>query len=434
MRNALSDNISYAVIDPKAYGGWDELLDLFEGLRNDSPVMKIENDDIHDPFWLVTRYEDVMRISKDNQNFLNNPRGIVFGLKAGDMMIKSITGGSPHLVNSLVALDAPIHPQYRRLTQEWFMPKSLSKLENELKALAKTTVDRWVDNGPEADFIPLVAAPYPLHVIMQILGVPEQDEQRMLFLTQQMFGGQDEDLNKSNMADMTPEQITQLVIGAVSDFEQYFTKLANEKRANPSDDVASIIANAKIPDENGDMQYLSDRDMAGYYIIIASAGHDTTSASVAGAMMALAKDPEQFARLKADRSLLAGIVEEAIRYTSPVQHFMRTAAADIEVGGVQISKGDWIMINYVSANHDERVFENPRSFDASRSPNRHLSFGAGAHQCLGLHMARMEMKILFNELLDRIETLELAGEPKRSNSTFVGGLKTLPLKFTTPKT
>ncbi len=430
MENRLSDNISYAVIDPQAYGQWDDLLDIFEGLRNDNPVMKIENDDLHDPFWLITRYEDVMRISKDNQNFLNSPRGIVFGLKAGDMMIKSITGGSPHLVNSLVALDAPIHPQYRRLTQEWFMPKSLGKLENELKSLAKTTVDRLMDNGPEADFIPLVAAPYPLHVIMQILGVPEQDEQRMLFLTQQMFGGQDEDLNKSNMSDMTPEQITQLVIGAVADFEQYFAKLANEKRANPSDDVASIIANAKIADENGDMHYLSDRDMAGYYIIIASAGHDTTSASVAGAMMALAKDPEQFARLKADRSLLAGIVEEAIRYTSPVQHFMRTAATDIDVGGTQITKGDWIMINYVSANHDERIFENPRIFDASRSPNRHLAFGAGAHQCLGLHMARMEMKILFNELLDRIETLELAGEPKRSNSTFVGGLKTLPLKFT----
>lgn len=431
MTNRLTENISYAVIDPNAYGQWDELLDVFESLRNDNPVMKIENDDLHDPFWLVTRYEDVMRISKDNETFLNSPHGVVFGLKAGDNLIKSITGGSPHLVNSLVALDAPIHPQYRRLTQEWFMPKNLSTLEDEIKTLAKTTVDKLVSNGPEADFVPLVAAPYPLHVIMQILGVPESDEQRMLFLTQQMFGGQDEDLNKSNMTDMTPEQITQLVIGAVADFEQYFANLAKEKRKNPTDDVATIIANAKLPNADEELEYLNDRDMAGYYIIIASAGHDTTSASIAGAMMALAQDPEQFAHLKADRSLLSGIVEETIRFTSPVQHFMRTAARDVEVGGVPIAKGDWIMINYVSANHDERIFENPRKFDASRSPNRHLAFGAGAHQCLGLHMARLQMKILFNELLDRIDTLELAGEPKRSNSTFVGGLKTLPLRFKT---
>ena len=147
-------------------------------------------------------------------------------------------------------------------------------------------------------------------------------------------------------------------------------------------------------------------------------------------MLALAQDPDQFARLKADRSLLPGIVEEAIRWTSPVQHFMRTAAEDTEIAGVPIAKDDWIMISYVSANHDERMFDNPRQFDASRSPNRHLAFGAGAHQCLGLHMARLEMKILFNELLDRVDTIELAGAPKRATSSFVGGLKTLPLKVT----
>jgi len=422
--------IANTVIDPKAYAQWDSLLDTFEVLRNDMPVVRIENDELHDPFWLVTRYDDVMRISKDNRTFLNNPRGVVFGIKAGDELIKEITGGSPHLVNSLVALDAPVHPKYRRLTQDWFMPKNLKLMEAEIGELAVKTVDRLLasaaENNGEGDFVPLVSAPYPLHVVMQILGVPEADEQRMLFLTQQMFGGQDEDLNKTGMADMAPEQIMQLVVGAVADFEAYFVKLTEEKRANPTDDVASVIANAKV-----DGDYLNDRDMAGYYIIVASAGHDTTSASTAGAMMALANDPEQFARLKADRDLLPGIVEEAIRWTSPVQHFMRTAAEDVEIGGQKIAKGDWLMINYVSANHDERVFENPRAFDASRSPNRHLAFGAGAHQCLGLHLARLEMRALFNELLDRLETVELAGEPKRANSSFVGGLKTLPLRYTT---
>ena len=421
----ISGDEAYAVIDPKNYAAWDSALNLFEKLRNDTPVVRVENDEIHDAFWLVTRYDDVMRMSKDNKTFLNNPRSVVFSLRAGLDFAKSITGGSEHMVASLVTFDAPTHPKYRKLTQDWFMPKNLKKMEDEIGALARTTVDRLIAAGPEADFVPLVSAPYPLHVVMQILGVPEEDEQRMLFLTQQMFGGQDEDLNKSNMANMTADQITQLVAGAVADFEAYFAKLAADKRASPTDDVASIIANATV-----DGEPLNDRDMAGYYIILAAAGHDTTSASTAGAMMALAQDPDQFARLKADRSLLPGIVEEAIRWTTPVQHFMRTAAEDVELGGQQIAKGDWIMMNYISANHDERVFDDPRKFDASRSPNRHVAFGAGAHQCLGLHMARLEMKILFNELLDRLDSIELAGEPKRANSTFVGGLKTLPLKFT----
>ncbi len=429
---ALSPEMGAQVVDPRSYAEWDGLLDTFDWLRDNRPVARVmAPDDSFDPFWLVTRYDDVMRISKDNKTFLNNPRSVVFSAREGLDFVENVTGGSPHLVASLVTFDAPVHPKYRRLTQDWFMPKNLQKMEAEIGALAKTTVDRLVDaadNDGVVDFVSAVAAPYPLHVIMQILGVPEEDEQRMLFLTQQMFGGQDEDLNKSNMANMTAEQITQLVAGAVADFTAYFSKLTAEKRAHPTDDVASVIANATV-----DGEPLNDRDMAGYYIIVASAGHDTTSASTAGAMMALAQDPEQFARVKADRSLLSGIVEEAIRWTSPVQHFMRTAAEDTEIGGQKIAKDDWLMINYVAANHDPAQFENPRKFDAARSPNRHLAFGAGAHQCLGLHMARLEMRILFNELLDRIETLELAGEPKRAKSTFVGGLKSLPIRYSLSK-
>ncbi|OBX18107.1 cytochrome [Erythrobacter sp. QSSC1-22B] len=421
----LSPEQGRAVIDPASYAQWDGLLDLFDTLREEAPVARVESPDgIHPPFWLVSRYDDVMRISKDNATFLNNPQTVVFSLTEGIEFAKSLTGGSPHLVASLVTFDAPIHMKYRRLTQEWFMPKNLRGVEDEIRTLAQATVQRLVEAGPEADFVKLVSAPYPLHVVMQILGVPEEDEARMLMLTQQMFGGQDEELSGSGMAAMTPDQITQLVAGAVKDFEAYFARLTAEKRADPTGDVASIIANATI-----DGEPLNDRDMMGYYIILAAAGHDTTSASTAGAMLALARDPEQFARVRADRSLLPGIVEEAIRWTSPVQHFMRTAAEGTEVGGQAIAKGDWLMINYVAANHDPAQFEDPRRFDAARSPNRHLAFGAGAHQCLGLHLARLEMRILFEALLDRIDSVELAGEPARAKSTFVGGLKTLPLRF-----
>jgi cytochrome P450 len=420
-----SPETAVAVIDPKSYAAWDPLLDLFDTIRAQTPVLRIESPTgDHEPFWLITRHQDVLRISKDNATFLNSPRPTVLTNKAGEALARQITGGSPNLVQSLVALDAPKHPKLRRLTQEWFMPKNLKLIEAEIRALAKRTVDRLVAAGPEADFVPLVSAPYPLHVVMQILGVPEEDEPRMLFLTQQMFGGQDEDLNKSGMADLSPEQITQIVLGAVNDFTAYFEKLAAERRANPGSDVATILATATI-----DGEPLEPLDLAGYYIIIAAAGHDTTSASTAGAMLALARDPEQFARVKADRSLVPGIVEEAIRWTTPVQHFMRMANEDVEIAGVPIAKGDWLMLNYVAANHDPEQFEEPRKFEAARDQNRHIAFGAGAHQCLGLHLARLEMRILFNELLDRLDAVELAGEPQRAKSTFVGGLKTLPLRF-----
>ena len=418
-----------AVIDPQSYADWDPVLDLFDRLRSESPLTRIESPTGEfDPFWLVTGYDAAMQISKDNAGFLNAPRATVFTNKTGEAFARQITAQqgeeSPNLVSSLVVLDAPKHPKLRRLTQDWFMPKNLRTIEAAIRELAARTVDKLVQAGPEADFVQLVSAPYPLHVVMQILGVPEEDEPRMLFLTQQMFGGQDEDLNKSGLASLSPEQILQIVTGAVKDFEAYFEGLAAQRRANPTADVASILANGEI-----DGQPLTPRDLAGYYIIIAAAGHDTTSASTAGAMLALARDPEQFARVKADRNLVPGIVEEAIRWTTPVQHFMRTAAHDAVVDGVPVKAGDWLMINYVAANHDPAQFENPRKFDAARANNRHLAFGAGAHQCLGLHLARLEMRILFDALLDRIDSVELAGEPKRAKSTFVGGLKTLPLRF-----
>lgn len=422
----LSRDDARAVVNPGSYATWDDLLDRFDRIRAEMPVARVEAPDgQHPPFWLVSDYENVMRVSKDNATFLNNPRTVVFSLTEGIEFAKAFSGGSEHMVASLVTFDAPIHMKYRKLTQDWFMPKNLRTIEAEIRSIAEATVQRMIDAGPEVDFCKRVSQPYPLHVVMQILGVPEEDEARMLTLTQQMFGGQDEDLNQSGMKDLPPDVITQIVAGAVKDFEAYFAKLTAEKRANPTGDVASQIANATV-----DGEPLNDRDMMGYYIIVAAAGHDTTSASTAGAMLALAQDPEQWIRVRADRSLLGGIVEEAIRWTTPVQHFMRTAAEDTHLGGQRIAQGDWLMINYVAANHDPAQFDHPRRFDAARSPNRHLAFGAGAHQCLGLHLARLEMRILFDVLLDRIETVELAGEPARARSTFVGGLKRLPLRFT----
>ena len=419
----LPPEVSATIVDPTAYGDWSSIKETFRWARDNMPVGLVQTEG-YMPFWAITRHEDIMTVSKDNQRFLNAPKSVVLGPVAVQMLTHMITGGSPHLVRSLVTMDAPEHVDYRKLTQSWFMPKNLASLEERIRGIARASVDAMIATGGTCDFVHQVSALYPLHVVMQILGVPHEDEPLMLKLTQEMFGGEDPDLNRARSIELTPEQVTQFVVDAVRDFEGYFMKLAADRRANPRDDVATVIANAMI-----DGEPISDRNAAGYYIIVAAAGHDTTSASTAGAMWALAKDPEQFARIKADRSLLPGLIEEAIRWTTPVQHFMRTAAEDCEIGGQRIAKDDWLMLCYVSGNHDERAFPDPDRFDSSRSPNRHVAFGAGVHQCLGLHLARLEMRILFDELLDRIETVELAGTPKRASSTFVGGPKTLPIRF-----
>lgn len=419
----LPSDLSAAIVNPQAYGQWADLQDRFRWARDNMPVGLVQAEG-YMPFWAVTRHEDILAISKDNARFLNAPKSVVLAPVAVQMLTHMITGGSPHLVRSLVTMDAPEHMDYRKLTQSWFMPKNLSGIEARVREIARISIDQMVATGGTCDFVSEVSALYPLHVVMQILGVPHEDEPLMLKLTQEMFGGEDPDLNRARSVELTPEQITQFVIDAVRDFEGYFMKLAADRRANPRDDVASVIANAMI-----DGAPISDRNAAGYYIIVAAAGHDTTSASTAGAMWALANDPAQFARIKADRSLLPGLIEEAIRWTTPVQHFMRTAAEDCEIAGQRIAKDDWLMLCYVSGNYDERVFEHPDRFDASRGPNRHVAFGAGVHQCLGLHLARMEMRILFDELLDRVESVELAGTPQRASSTFVGGPKTLPIRF-----
>ena len=419
----LPPEIASAIVNPVAYGEWNGIKEKFRWVRDNMPVGLVQAEGFM-PFWAITRHEDIMTVSKDNARFLNAPKSVVLGPIAVQMLTHMITGGSPHLVRSLVTMDAPEHMDYRKLTQSWFMPKNLASLEEKIRGIARASVDAMLATGGHCDFVHQVSALYPLHVVMQILGVPHEDEPLMLKLTQEMFGGEDPDLNRARSVELTPEQVTQFVIEAVRDFEGYFMKLAADRRANPQDDVATVIANAVI-----DGEPISDRNAAGYYIIVAAAGHDTTSASTAGAMWALAKDPDQFARIKADRSLLPGLIEEAIRWTTPVQHFMRTAAEDCEIGGQRIAKDDWLMLCYVSGNHDERVFPDPDRFDASRGPNRHVAFGAGVHQCLGLHLARLEMRILFDELLDRIDSVELAGTPQRASSTFVGGPKTLPIRF-----
>ncbi|MBV9565870.1 MAG: cytochrome P450 [Bradyrhizobium sp.] len=413
-------DIAATLVDPAAYAG-QRIHDSYRWLRANNPL-GVARPDGFEPFWVVTKHAHIQAVSRQNELFHNADRPTTLTNRAIEQRVRKITGG-PNLVRSLVQMDAPDHPKYRALTQGWFMPANLGKFEPRVREIARATVARMMEKGGACDFVADVALGYPLHVIMEILGVPERDEPRMLRLTQELFGAQDPDTARIREA-LTAEQFSAMMQMVVADFGAYFKGITEERRRAPRDDLATVIANAKI---GGD--YMPEHDATSYYMIVATAGHDTTSSSTAGAIWALAEDPDEFARVKANPELIPGLVDEAIRWMTPVKHFMRSATSDTELGGRNIAKGDWLMLCYASGNRDEEVFDEPFKFRSDRKPNRHIAFGYGAHLCLGQHLAKLEMRILFEELLPRLKSLRLDGEVKMTQATFVNGPKKLPIRF-----
>jgi hypothetical protein len=416
----LPENIATTLVNPKAYAT-DELHNAYRWMRHNNPLGVAEVEGF-DPFWVVTKHADILEISKQNALYTSGVKASTLTNKAGDARARAITG-TPHLVKSLVQMDEPEHMKYRLLTQAWFMPASIKKREEAVRALAKQSVDEFVALPGQCDFVTDVAMHYPLRVVMQILGVPMEDYPRMLRLTQELFGAQDPDVQRFQEA-LSDEQYAQLLLAVIGDFTTYFEAISADRRANPRDDLATLIANAQI-----DGAPMGQFEATGYYTIVATAGHDTTSSSTAGAMWALATVPGLLERVRGDLSLVPALIEEAIRWTTPVKTFMRSPSEDTELRGRKIAKGDWMMLCYASGNRDEEVFPNADTFDIDRTPNRQLAFGFGAHLCLGQHLARMEMRILFEELLPRLKSVSLDGEPRYTESWFVNGLKKLPIKF-----
>jgi cytochrome P450 len=304
----------------------------------------------------------------------------------------------------------------RAIGADWFRPKAMRALKVRVDELAKIFVDKMLETGGECDFVQEVAVNFPLFVIMSLLGVPEAEFSRMLRLTQELVGNEDAEFQRS----ATSEERTY----ALLDMFEYFSALTASRRRQPTDDLASAIANALI-----DGEPMSDVDTMSYYVIIATAGHDTTSATIAGGMRALIEHPDQWKRLSDNMNLMPLAVEEMIRWVTPVKSMMRTATADTVVRDVRIAEGESVLLAYMSANRDESVFGDPFSFDVGRDPNKHLAFGHGVHFCLGAALARMEINSFFTELLPRLGTIDLAGQPELVATTFVGGLKHLPIRY-----
>jgi cytochrome P450 len=404
------DDAAVVFTDPGAYADEKRFYAACALLRRESPVHRVEVEGFN-PFWAVTKHDDVMEIERQPERWLNGPRPAL-GPKSSDA--SRVAGEMP--IRSLVQMDAPDHPVFRHISSDWFKPRSIARLSERSVALARRYVDRMAELGGECDFVTDISVHYPLYVILSLLGLPEEDFPRMLKLTQELFGTADPELGR--------RQDGQTLIETLLDFFHYFEGVIEDRRANPRDDLASVIANAEI-----DGAPIGALEAAGYYVLIATAGHDTTSSAIAGGLHALIEHPEQLRRLTEDRTLLATAIEEMIRWVSPVKQFMRTATEDSVVRGVRIPAGESVLLSYPSANRDEDIFDEPDRFDVGRNPNRHVAFGFGAHYCLGTHLARMEARAFYDELLPRLRTIELVGEPAYMKTLFVGGPKHLPIRY-----
>jgi cytochrome P450 len=402
------DDAAKVLADPLAYTDEPKLHAALAHLRANAPVSWVEVPNYR-PFWAITKHVDIMDIERENMLFTNWPRPVLTTAE-GDEMQASIG------VRTLIHLDDPQHRVVRAIGADWFRPKAMRALKVRVDELAKIYVDKMMAAGPECDFAQQVAVNYPLYVIMSLLGIPEADFPRMLKLTQELFGSDDSEFKRGTTnEDQVP---------ALLDMFQYFNGVTASRREHPTEDLASAIANARI-----DGEPLSDIDTVSYYLIVATAGHDTTSATISGGLHALIENPDQRHRLTKKLDLMPLATDEMIRWVTPVKEFMRTAAEDTTVHGVPIAAGESVLLSYVSANRDEDVFDDPFRFDVGRDPNKHLAFGYGVHFCLGAALARMEVNSFFTALLPRLKSIELAGDPQFVATTFVGGLKHLPVRY-----
>lgn len=413
MSTRIMDEAARVLADPTAYADEKRLHHALTHLRAHAPVSWVDVEGYR-PFWAITKHADVMAIERQNDLFTNHPRPLLMVTELEEKLLADQEAGIG--LRTLIHMDDPHHRDMRKIGVDWFRPKAMRALKTRCDELAKIYVDKMLERGPELDFVQEIAVNYPLYVILSLLGLPESDFPRMLKLTQEMFGGDDTELRRG--------EVNTDVLATLLDFFNYFSALTASRREHPTEDLASAIANATI---NGEP--LSDMDTISYYVIVASAGHDTTSAAISGGLLALLENPGELARLQQDTGLMGTAVEEMIRWVVPVKEFMRTAQADTEVRGVPIANGESVLLSYVSANRDEEVFADPFRFDVGRDPNKHLSFGHGVHFCLGAALARLEMNSFFSELIPRIKSVEMADDPQLIATTFVGGPKHLPIRY-----
>jgi cholest-4-en-3-one 26-monooxygenase len=376
-------------------------------LRRNAPVFWYDRPNL-EPFWAITKHADIIAIGKQPELFLNAPRLAVFTLD----LEPPPEGESRHLLN----MDPPDHARYRRVTSGWFTPRAIQRMSAKVERVTREVLDEaaGLEHG---DFVRDVSAKITIAVIAEMLGVPRKDWDLLFRWTNEIIAPQDPEFQKGATANETSER-------SRLELFTYFADLVNERRARPTDDIVSVVANGKVNDEP-----LPPVELLSYFFLLVVAGNETTRNAMTGGMLALLENPREWDRLRKDAGVVDSAVEEIVRWTTPVIQFSRTATRDYELRGKTIRKGQAVCLFYCSGNRDEEVFDDPFAFRIDRAPNPHIAFGMGEHVCLGAHLARLELKHAFAQLRERLQACELTGPVERVRSSFVGGIKRAPMRW-----
>jgi len=393
---------------------------LWTRLRAESPVHHCAPEGF-EPFWAITRHADICEISKQPDKF-SSAQGIAMLSQRQEAAVRQGNQGFAAM-RVIIEMDPPEHRSYRQVTSPVFTPRAVKSLDAVIETSARELVDKLVAAADESgvgacDFANDVAVAHPLRILSTMLGLPRESEPLILRLTNEAFGEDDPDLQRK------AEDRQQATLALGIEFYQAFDKIIQDRRAKPTDDLASVLANATI-----DGKPMGMMETVGYYLITFTAGHDTTKNALVGGMRAFLENPDQLEQLKRHPELVDSAVEEIVRWTSPVNHMKRTVTEDYELRGQRMKAGDRVVLFYASANRDGEVFDDPFAFRIDRSPNRHLGFGIGEHFCLGANLARRSQRALWRELARRLEWVEPDGEPAQIYSAFVVGLKKLPMRY-----
>ena len=380
--------------------------DVFTFLRKNAPVWWQEEKD-GPGFWAVTRYEDCNTVNRDYEHFSSHSNAtFIWELDEAALAQQQLV---------MLNMDPPLHTRYRRLVNKGFTPRMVAQLHDRIHAATDAIIDKVIEKG-EADFVTDLSAELPLVVIAELLGVPNEDRHRMFNWSNRMVGNEDPEYQAAEDD----------ALAASMELYAYAAELFARKRIDPNEDLMSVLNDVEIEGER-----LSDFELELFFLLLTVAGNETTRNLISGAMAAFFEFPDQWDLLVHDRSLLPSAVEEMLRFVSPVMNFRRQTTGPVVLGGQKIEEDQKVVFFHVSANRDEDVFENPQVFDITRNPNPHIAFGGGGpHFCLGANLARMEIRVMFEHVLDRLPDIKLDGEVERLRSQFINGVKHIPVAFT----
>jgi len=403
------------VISAKQYGEQGYPHAAWARLRKESPVTFMRPEGYR-PFWAVTKHADIIEVSKQPEKFRSAGRFILFPEEA-ESIGPSLEEDPP--LRMLVNMDPPEHRDYRKLVSGWFTPRAIARLEERLEVITKDLFDDLMKDGGyhECDFVRDIAAIQPLRMITEMLGIPREREEFVLRITNENFGIEDPEFQREG--DTREDRL-----GFLPEAWAYLNEILEDRRANPGNDLSSVLAQASL---NGGP--VPPFELFSLWFLVMVAGHDTTRNSISGGLLALLQHPAELEKLRRDPRLVEKAADEIVRWTTPVNHFSRTATEDYVLRGKKIRKGDSVALFYASANRDEEIYADPYVFRIDRDPNPHLGFGVGEHFCLGAHLARLDLKVFWRQFVERFESIELAGPVDLLHASFVGGPKRIPVRY-----